>query len=69
MLDPENIKKDLLVRSGRGRIFKILNRGRYGFNCSVSMISYTNLEPTDDAPAGTVWFLEEDFFIKKFTEV
>lgn len=54
--------------SGSGREFRVLHCARHGQDCSHPMVVYTNLEPTSDAPAGTVWVISESIFIQRFEE-
>ena len=55
--------------SRTGQRFKLLKKGvRYALDCSIFMVVFTNINPTKDQPAGTEWILDEDTFIKTFTE-
>lgn len=47
--------------------FLVTGRSRYALNSPVSMIEYTNLEPTHDTAAGQKWVLDEITFLKRFT--
>lgn len=38
--------------SGSGYRCKVLSKAQHGQDCSVSMIVYTNLDPTFDSPVG-----------------
>lgn len=40
--------------------------GRHGQDCSQVMIGYRNIHPTEDAPAGSLWFLSESMVRKQF---
>lgn len=51
-----------------GRKFKVLHLAKHGQNCSLPMVVYTNLEPTD-YPPGEVWVIEESLFLKTFREL
>lgn len=48
------------------RPFVISGFSRYALNCTIQMIHFNNLLPTDDAPVGQTWTLEEDIFRKQF---
>lgn len=48
------------------REFTIDCIGRHGQDCSQIMIGYRNTLATDDAPAGTLWFLSESMLRKLF---
>ena len=65
-LDPETMAPGDHVISRSGFLFEILGFTRYGLNCSVTMVRYTNITPTKDYPAGTEWSLELDIFLKTF---
>ncbi|EJI5696509.1 hypothetical protein NFI00_000212 [Salmonella enterica] len=49
-----------------GRPFQVTGVMQYALNCSVRAVRYINLLPTDDAIAGTEWYLEEDVFLRSF---
>lgn len=59
----ENGKRYL---SGSGRPFRVTGFVKYALNCTITAVKYINLLPTDDAPAGTEWYLEEDVFLRVF---
>ena len=44
-----------------------MHLGRHAQDCSWPMVVYTNLEPTMDAKAGTVWVIAESIFLKTFS--
>lgn len=45
--------------------FCVASVARHAQDCSQSMIVYVNLQPTEDAPAGTCWVLDETIFVKR----
>ena len=67
-IDPEHLEFGQIVYTYRtDRPFYITAfGGRYGLDCSTSMICYTNIFDTEDAKMGTIWHLEEDIFLKQF---
>lgn len=67
-IDPEHIVEGQIVYTYRtDRPFYVTSvGGRYGLNCSASMVCYRNLFDTDDAAAETLWHLEESIFLKQF---
>ena len=56
-------------RSASGYRFKVITLARHAQDCSIGMVVYEALEPTFDAPAGSVWTLEERLFLKRFSEL
>lgn len=67
-IDPEHLVEGQIVYTYRtDRPFYVTSvGGRYGLNCSASMVCYRNLFDTDDAAAETLWHLEESIFLKQF---
>lgn len=55
--------------SASGYLCKVLHTGRHAQDCSVAMVTYTNLVETFDSPVGLIWSLEESIFLKRFSEV
>jgi len=63
----DEIERGLKVYTYRtDRPFVIEGIGRYALNCSVNIVTYLNIHPTDDAAPFTRWHLEEDLFLKMF---
>ena len=60
------IEKGKRYLSGSGRPFQVIGFMKYALNCTITAVKYINLLPTDDAPVGTEWYLEEDVFLKVF---
>jgi hypothetical protein len=56
-------------RSKGGYLFKVEAIARHGQDCSVSMVLYRALEATFDSPAGSLWTMEYNLFLKRFSEV
>lgn len=56
-------------RSRSGYLFKVLAIARHGQDCSVSMVLYRALEATFDSPAGSLWTMEYNLFLSRFSEV
>jgi hypothetical protein len=61
------------VEEGRSYVSKrtktlvlVKSIARHAQDCSRPMVVYTNLKPTDDSPAGTVWVLDYDMFLNRF---
>ena len=54
--------------SGGGFVFKVDLIARHGQDCSIGMVVYRNLEPTFDYPANQSWTIEENLFLKMFSE-
>ncbi|MDK9790189.1 hypothetical protein [Vibrio sp. D431a] len=68
-IDPEWLTEGLLVYSRKsGLPCRVESISRYGHSCSTEFIQYRNLAPTKDYPAGQLWTLELDIFIKKFRQ-
>ncbi len=67
-IDPEHLVEGQIVYTYRtDRPFYVTSvGGRYGLNCSASMVCYRNLFDTDDAEAEALWHLEESIFLKQF---
>lgn len=65
----ECIEVGKTYKSKSDRKFKVLYIARHAQDCSHSMVVYTNLEPTIDAPINTIWVLSETIFIKRFWEL
>lgn len=63
----ESIEEGRECLSPSGLRFKVLSLARHAQDCSWPMVVYTNLEPTHDAPAGTVWVIAESIFLRTFT--
>lgn len=63
------VEKDKTYISPSGIPFKVLSLARHAQDCSWSMIVYMNLEPTKDAPIGTVWTIAESIFLRTFSEI
>lgn len=63
----ETIEKDETYRSPSGIKFKVLYLARHAQDCSWPMVVYMNLEPTKDAPTGTVWTIAESIFMRTFS--
>ncbi len=63
----EIVEKDREYLSPSGLRFQVLHVGRHAQDCSWPMVVYTNLEPTRDAPTGTVWVIAESIFLRTFT--
>lgn len=42
---------------------------KHAMDCSVSMVHYINLKPTQDNPLHTKWVIEESIFLKRFLEI
>lgn len=61
------IEVGVTYRSPSGFRFKVMHLGRHAQDCSWPMVVYTNLEPTMDAKAGTVWVIAESIFLKTFS--
>ena len=40
--------------SKSGKVFGVMAIARHGQNCSEPMVVYINMEPTSDAPIGTI---------------
>jgi hypothetical protein len=64
-VDGSVIAKQIWASSRSGIRFEVQAVGRHAQDCSWPMVVYTNLEPTEDAPAGTTWVLDELIFIKR----
>lgn len=47
---------------------KVLHIGRHGQDCSIIMITYTNVDETFDSPPGVVWSLSEYMFLTRFSD-
>lgn len=56
-------------KSKSGLLFKVLHLARHAQDCSWPMVVYVNLDPTKDAPEGTVWTVAEYVFLKTFSDV
>lgn len=54
-------------RSPSGLKFEVLYLARHAQDCSWPMVVYRNLEPTKDAPTGTVWTIAESIFLRTFS--
>jgi hypothetical protein len=65
----EHIEKDKEYKSPTGLRFKVLYLARHAQDCSWPMVVYINLEPTRDAPTGTVWTIAESIFMRQFSEI
>lgn len=65
----ENIEELREYKSPSGLRFKVLSLARHAQDCSWPMVVYTNLEPTSDAPTGTVWVIAESIFLRTFSEL
>jgi hypothetical protein len=63
----ETIEEKGEYLSPSGLRFKVLSLARHAQDCSWPMVVYTNLEPTRDAPTGTVWVIAESIFLRTFT--
>lgn len=46
--------------------FKVLFIGSHGQDCTVPMITYTNMIDTDNKKAGHIWSIEESIFLNRF---
>ncbi len=63
----ESIEEEETYLSPSGLKFKVLHHARHAQDCSWPMVVYTNLEPTKDAPTGTVWVIAESIFLRTFS--
>lgn len=64
MIKEVEIGKRYLSYSGRP--FVVAGFMRYALNCSVNVVRYQNLLPTDDAEALSDWCVEESVFLRTF---
>lgn len=62
----EEVEVDVIYISRTGREFIVCDIGRHTQDCSITIIHYKNLKPTDDAPEMTSWFITESLFLKLF---
>lgn len=67
MLD--TIEIGVEYRSPSGLRFEVDCIARHAQDCSWPMVVYKNLEPTRDAPTGTVWVIAESIFLRTFSRV
>jgi hypothetical protein len=65
----ESIEEGLIYRSPSGLFFRVLHLARHAQDCSWPMVVYENINPTKDAPAGTIWVLAESIFIITFSHM
>ena len=63
----ESVEEGCTYLSKSGIEFKVLHLGKHGQDCTLPMVVYTNLTPTKDAPALTVWVMGETLFMKLFS--
>lgn len=64
----EVIEENETYTSPSGLKFKVLSLARHAQDCSWPMVVYTNLEPTKDAPTGTIWVIAESIFLRTFSD-
>lgn len=64
----ESIEEQREYKSPSGLRFKVLSLARHAQDCSWLKVVYTNLEPTYDAPTGTVWVVAESIFLRTFSQ-
>lgn len=50
-------------------LVRVTGFSRHGMDCSITMIHYTNLVPTEDYPAYTNWTMDESMFLRRFENV
>lgn len=68
-IDPEQLKFGSKIYSHKGgRPFVVLGFSKYGLDCSIDMVTYMNLEDTDDFPKGQEWTLDLSTILKMFVE-
>jgi hypothetical protein len=65
----ESIEEQKVYKSPTGKPFRVLYLARHAQDCSWPMVVYTNLEPTKDAPAYTMWTIAESIFLRTFSDV
>jgi hypothetical protein len=63
----ESIEPQKTYRSPSGIRFQVICLARHAQDCSWPMVVYTNLEPTKDAPAYTMWTIAESIFMRTFS--
>lgn len=54
--------------SRRGYEMKVLYVGKSALDCTIGMITYTNLTDTFDSPPGVIWSLPETIFLERFSD-
>lgn len=64
----EEVKVKLIYVSPSGIRFVVDEIRRHGQDHSLTMVCYTNLDPTKDYPAGTKWAIAESMFLARFSE-
>jgi len=67
MPDPIQIPKgSIWISRGRKTRVMVVNIARHGEDCSSLFVFYTNLQATEDFPAGERWILGSDCFLARF---
>jgi hypothetical protein len=47
-------------------LVRVTGFSRHGMDCSIQMIHYVNVFPTEDYPTGTNWVIDESMFLRRF---
>lgn len=50
-------------------LVRVTGFSKHGMDCSIAMVHYTNLVPTEDYPADTSWVMDESMFLRRFENV